>query len=64
MFLCFSDRKQPIASLELKKKTYKKSEASDCLWKWETRHKTELSQCTGKFSTADSKYSEWFPAFS
>ena len=38
----------------LKKKTCKKSEASDCLWKWETRHNTESSQCTGKFATADS----------
>ena len=35
-------------------KNYKKSEASDCLWKWETRHNTESSQCTGNFTTADS----------
>ena len=45
-------------------KTYKKSEASDCLWKWETRHNTESSQYTGNLATADSLYSEWFPAFS
>ena len=38
----------------LKKKTYKKSEASECLWKWETRHNIKSSQCTGKFSTDDS----------
>ena len=41
MFLCLSDEKQPTASWELKK-TYKKSEASDCFWKYEIRH--NLSQ--------------------
>ena len=54
MFLCLSGENQPTASWKLKKKTYKKSEASDCLWKWETRHNTDSSQCTGKFATADS----------
>ena len=34
---------QLVENLE---KTYKKSEASDCFWKWETRHNTESSQCT------------------
>ena len=34
--MCFSDGKQPTASWKLKK-AYKKSEASDCLRKWETR---------------------------
>ena len=28
---------QRVENLQIKK-TYKKSEASDCLWKWETRH--------------------------
>ena len=56
MPLCLNDVKQPTAGSEFNK-IIKKSKTADCLWKWETRHKAESSQCTIKFTTNDMQFS-------
>ena len=38
------------------KKTFRKSETSDCLFNWETRHNAEPSQCITEFTTNDKQF--------
>ena len=54
--LCLSEANQATTSSE-HKITYMKSETIDCLWKWETRHNAESSQCFSKFTTDNRQYS-------
>ena len=52
--MCLSDGKQPTASSDLK--IYKKSDIQivNENEKWEIKNNTEPSQCTRKFTKADS----------
>ena len=43
--------------VQTNKKAYMLFKNADCLWKWESRHNTESSQCITKFSLNDRQYS-------